>query len=331
MILIKTPLRVSFFGGGTDFPDWYKENPGCVISTAIDKYCYIQIRKLQNFFDHKYRIRYYVNEECSNIKQIKHPVIKSVLQKYYKDNSGLEIIHNADLPARSGLGSSSAFTASVISAVFSLNKKKISKRRLLDETLNMEHNILKEHVGSQDQAACINGGFNYIKFSKNNLTFENLYELNKNKLEYLRNHLSLFFIGFNRDAKKIEKDKIKKMHRKTKLYKDLVDLTLEAKKVINNSNKNFFLNEFSSLLKEQWYIKKNLSSKVSNSYIDSFYQFGLRSGAIAGKILGAGSGGFFLFLSDNQNNKNKLISKLKKYNYIHFNYDFEGTKKIYGS
>lgn len=331
MIIIKTPLRISFFGGGTDFPKWYKKKVGCVISTTIDKYCYIQIRQLRNFFDHKYRLRYYINEECNKIEQIKHPAIRSVLKKYYKKNQGIEIIHNADLPARSGLGSSSAFTSTLIHAVHNLNSENISKKKLLNETLNMEQNLMKEAVGSQDQAACIYGGFNYIRFSTKGINFENLYNFNVDKLEYLKKNLSLFFIGFNRDAKKIEKDKIKKIRENKDLYEDLVKITLEARLLIKNKNRNNFLKDFAFLLNEQWKIKKNLSSKVSNDFINKFYDFGLENGAIAGKILGAGSGGFFLFLSNNQKNKNKLISKLKKYNYIDFNYDFEGTKKIYGS
>jgi D-glycero-alpha-D-manno-heptose-7-phosphate kinase len=329
MIIIRTPLRVSFFGGGTDFPEWYNKHGGCVVSVAIDKYCYIQIRELKNFFDHKYRIRYFYNEECNDINNIKHPVVRSVLQKYYKKKNGLEIIHNADLPARTGLGSSSAFTATLINSIYHLNSKNLSKKNLLKETLNVEQNILRESVGSQDQAACIMGGFNFIKFSKDNIQFENLYKSNSKKLNNLRQHLSLFFIGFHRNAKKIEEDKIKKISKNISLYRDLIDLTIEGRKLIKSLNPKNFLKEFAMLLNYQWNIKKRLSEQVSNTFIDNFYNYGLKNGATAGKILGAGSGGFFLFLSDTKKNKVKLINKLKKNYCIDFNYDFEGSKKIY--
>jgi D-glycero-alpha-D-manno-heptose-7-phosphate kinase len=327
--MIRTPMRVSFFGGSTDFPEWYNEHGGCVVSTAIDKYCYIQIRILKNFFEHKFRIRYFYNEECNDINEIKHPVISSVLKKYHKKKDGLEIIHNADLPSRSGLGSSSAFTATLINSLNYLNSKNLSKKNLLKETLNMEQKILRETVGSQDPAACIMGGFNFIKFSKNNIQFEDLYKLNSKKLDNLRKHLSLFFIGFNRNAGKIEKDKIKKISKNINFYKNLMDLTIEARKLIKNSNQENFVKEFAILLNYQWNIKKKLSKLVSNTFIDNFYNFGLKNGGKAGKILGAGAGGFFLFLSDSKKNKAKLINKLKKYNYVDFNYDFEGSKKVY--
>jgi D-glycero-alpha-D-manno-heptose-7-phosphate kinase len=332
MIVVRTPLRVSFFGGGTDFSKWYNQNGGGVLSCAIKKYTYVQIKIMQNFFNHKYRIRYYINEEKNLISDIEHPVVREALKKYcsaINSNNGLEILHTADLPARSGLGSSSSFSISMINAIHQLKKKKLSKKKLWELAINLEQNILKESVGSQDQVICSKGGFNFISFNKEKIIVNDLYSINKEKINYLKNYLTIFFTGFTRDANKIEKEKIKKISRNYDYYKSIHQIALSGKDLITSKNKNFFIDEFSYLLNEQWKLKKKLSEKVSNKKIDDIYEFALKNGAMAGKLLGAGQGGFFLLLSRNLNDKKKLIKSLKKLNHFELNYDFEGSKKIY--
>jgi len=328
MIIVRTPFRISYFGGGTDFPEWYKNfyEGGMTLCAAIDKYCYINIRYLNDYYDHKYRIRYYKNEEKNKIDLIKHPCVREVLKKYGKSNLGYEIIHNADIPARTGLGSSSAFTVSLINAIHKLRKISINKTDLWNKAINLEQRILKEAVGSQDQIITTIGGFNLIKFKKNNIKIKQ-YPKNNININALKDNISLFFLGFGRDAKKIEKDKIRRLQDKKKNYFDLYKICEEATNII--SGNNFNITEIASLLNEQWKIKKALSTFVSNQKINNLYDYALRSGALGGKILGAGGGGFFLFLSRNRFEKKKLISNLLKFQHINFNYDYEGSKVVY--
>ena len=332
MIIVRTPLRVSFFGGGTDFPQWYKkfESGGSVISTSINKYCYIQIRYLKNYFDHKYRIRYFINEERNRVEDINHPIVNIILRKYLKKNNkdGIEIVHNADLPARTGLGSSSAFTVSLLNSVYCLNNTKSTKKKIWEDAIHIEQNLNKEFVGSQDQIACTMGGFNQISFRKDNINIKNL-KFNSKKIKLLEKHLSLFFLGFNRDAKKIEKDKIKKINKLYNYYKDIGDICNEAKLLFKNKNNTSFLDDFGFLLNQQWNIKKKLSRKVTNNSINETYEWGMKNGAIGGKLLGAGGGGFFLFLSKNKSEKIKLLKSFKKLEHVEFKFENSGTTKIY--
>jgi len=331
MIIIRTPLRISFFGGGTDFPEWYKNSSkgGIVIASAINKYCYINIRFLDKYYDHKYRIRYYVNEEKNNIKKIKHPIVREVLNNFVKknDDRGFEIIHNADLPARTGLGSSSAFSVSLIHAINKLQNISITKKKIWSSAINIEQKILSEGTGSQDQIITTEGGFNCIKFNKKNISIIKYNRFNAN-INFLKKHCSLFFLGFARDAQKIEKDKKKNIINKIKDYEYLYELCSEAKKTLDDRRGNL-MEKLSLLMREQWNVKKGLSNYVTNSKINDFYDYAIKNGASSGKILGAGGGGFFLFISSNLKQKKKLINKLNNFNYVNFDYDFEGTKKIY--
>lgn len=327
MIITRSPLRISLFGGGTDFPDYYNEYSGRVITFAIDRYNYINVRYLKNYFDHSIRLRYYQNEEVNKIKSIKHPVIKNCLHKYFKKKNGLEIIHNSDIPARTGLGSSSSFTNSLILSLHGLLTKKISQKKLYQETLNMEQKILCESVGSQDQIITSLGGFKYIQFYKNKILCK---DLNKSRIEYLKNKFVLVFLGFGRDAKKIEKKKIEKINLNISFYNDINSICEEAYKIIksNKSNDKVF-EEYAYMMKDQWNLKKKLSKKVSNSIIDGLYNFGIKNGAISGKVLGAGGGGFMLFLCNDKEMKSKLKNSLKRINIVDFGIDYEGSKIIY--
>lgn len=206
MIISKTPFRVSFFGGGTDFPVWYKKKEGLIISSSIDKYCYILLRTLPPFFSFKYRLRYFQTELQKNIIQIKHPVIKEVLKNFNKKKNGLEICHFADVPALSGLGASSAFTISIINAIYSYNNKKITKNEIAKKAIYLEQKILKEYVGSQDQIATAFGGFNFISFKKKKF-FVNKVKIDTNILNEFQNKLVLIHTNTSRKADNIEKKK----------------------------------------------------------------------------------------------------------------------------
>lgn len=330
MIIVKSPLRISFFGGGTDFPKFYNTNKdgGAVIAAAINKYNFINIRELENFFNHKYRLRYYINEEINKISHIRHPVIKTILSKYLNNKKGYEIIHNSDLPARSGLGSSSSFTNALLKAVYAQLNLNIKKTDLWKKSLKIEQSIEKDGVGSQDQIITALGGVKFIKFKRDGVIIKNMKNL-KN-INFFKDRCSLFFTGFTRSASKIEKGKINLLKKNYSLYQDLLSICLEAFKNFENSKDISILN-MSELLKEQWKIKKSLSNNVSNKNIDELYHYGLKNGAVAGKILGAGGGGFFMFLSKDKNQKKKLIKSIKSINLIDFDFDKEGSQILYRS
>lgn len=330
MIICRTPFRISLFGGGTDFPDWYKQNDGAVISSTIDKYCFSIIRNLPAIFEYKYRLRYFQNEFVKNKDSIKHKSIKAVLKKYHYKDTPLEILHNADLPALSGLGASSAFTVSLINSIKNLNdKKQISKRLLAESAIEIEQKILNEYVGSQDQYSCAYGGFNYIKFQKDKINVLKI-PISKNNLSYLQNNIILIFTGIQRKAQNIEKDKFKNIENNYHNLMKINEIVKEARKIFF-SGRDLDLLSLSELLNESWFLKKSLSSKVSNHKLDEIYDIGIRSGALAGKILGAGGGGFILFLTPNDKIKEKIKNNLKKLTAININFETEGSKIIHKS
>ena len=327
MIICRTPLRISLFGGGTDFEEWFDKNNGTVISMAINQYCYATIRELPEIFRFKYRLRYFKNEFTKSKNQIKHKSIKAVLKKFDKTNKNLEIIHSADLPALSGLGSSSAFTVSLINLINANNKEHISTRELAKRSIYIEKKILKESVGYQDQFACAFGGFNIINFSKNNISV-NPINISKEKTKKLLENMVLYFTGYQRFAQKIEKNKIKNIE-KNKIYLKKIDKNTQQAKKILHSKKSNFLNDLGDLLNKSWIQKKKLSSGVSNKKIDKLINMGLKNGACGAKLLGAGGGGFILFLTKNKIEKKKLVNKLSKFKIVNFRIDELGSQILY--
>lgn len=325
MIIARSPFRISFFGGGTDFPEWFKKNEGLVLSATINKYCYVVLRELPPFFSFKHRIRYYKTETVNRISDIQHPSIKAILEKYHKKKCGVEIVHSGDLPALSGLGASSAFTSALIKGVLKFNEKNISNINLAKASVHIEKNILNESCGFQDQYACSIGGFNSINFKKNNIFIKKI-GLN-NKIRDLENLSTIFFTGISRIGNKLEKEKIKNINLNKTYFNEIYSITLEAKKLLFlRKSRSNFIDEFSYLMQESWKIKKKLAKNVSNEKIDQIYNFGIRNGASAGKILGAGGGGFILFLSKTIGEKKKLIKKLKKLHHVSFHFENLGTQ-----
>ena len=323
MIISRTPFRISFFGGGTDFPAWYNQNTGKVISTTIDKYCYISLRKLPPFFKYNYRIKYYRKEEVKNINNIKHSSVRESL-KYLKYKNPLEMIHSADLPAQSGLGASSSFTVGFINGLKALQGFRISKKNLYSEAINIEQNKIKEFVGSQDQVAAAFGGCNIINFRKN--LIEVLPIVNNKNIKELEKSIFLVFTGLARKAQKIEKTKFSKANYNDNYFREILKIANDAEEKIYYS-KNI-ISDYSELLQKHWWLKKKLSSAVTNKNIERIYNIGIKNGALSGKLLGAGAGGFMLFLI-NPNKRKSLIKKFKNFSIVPIKFENLGSQIIY--
>ena len=326
MIISRTPYRISFFGGGSDYPSWYRENEGEVISTTIDKYLYLSLRDLPLFFKHNYRIVYSKIEIANSVNEIKFNVIKQIIKKF-KIKEGLEIHYDGDLPARSGMGSSSSFVVGLINIFNKFLKNKLTKKELALESLIFEHQILKELVGSQDQIAASYGGFNHIKFYKNDKFNVKNYNIEDSYFNKLNNNLILVYTGINRTAKYVASSYINKLNNiKKKEMFELIEFVNEAKKIIKNKKTD----EFGYLLNESWKLKKSISNNISNDKINNLYSEGLKQGALGGKLLGAGGGGFLLFYLPKDKHKN-FLKKFKKIIKINFNFTNQGSSIIYNS
>jgi len=326
MIISRTPFRISFFGGGTDFPVWYKENCGAVLSTTIDKYCYISCRRLPPFFEHKHRVVYSRIEHVSEIDEIIHPAVRETF-RFMDIKEGLEIHHDGDLPARTGLGSSSAFTVGLLHALYALKGKMVTKRRLALEAIHIEQEMIKENVGSQDQVAAAFGGFNKISFSGDHNIEVNPIIIGQTRLQQFQDHLMLFFTGFSRTASKIEADKIRQLSKKNSELKAMCELVDEAINILSGAGE---LLEFGKLLHETWKLKKSLSDKVSNTFIDHIYEIAEKNGVIGGKILGAGGGGFILLFVKPEY-RDRLKEALNFLLHVPFRFDTLGSQIIYYS
>ncbi len=324
MIISKTPFRISFFGGGTDYPVWYRENGGAVLSTTIDKYCYITARYLPPFFPYKNRIVYSKVETVKDIDEIVHPSVRETL-KFLKIDKGVEVHHDGDLPAKTGLGSSSSFTVGLLNSLYALKGVIPSKLQLAKEAIHIERDILKENVGAQDQVAAAFGGFNKINFNgKDEIKLEPL-TVKKERMEELENHLMLFFTGFSRIASEIAKSQIENTPNKKRELSLMCQMVDEAIKILNE---NRDIKDFGKLLHETWLLKKSLNDKISTPEIDNIYEKALQSGALGGKLLGAGGGGFMTLFVPPENQP-EVREKLKNLLEVKFHFENEGSKIIY--
>lgn len=327
MIISRTPFRISFFGGGTDYPVHYKKHGGAVLATSINKYCYITCRYLPPFFKHKHRIVYRNVEYPQNTSEIQHPVVRESLT-YMNIDRGVEIHYDGDLPARTGLGTSSSFTVGLLNALYALKGKMITKRQLALNAIHMEQDLLKENVGSQDQITAAFGGFNKIEFDGDQEFQVQSVTICKNKYQLLQDHLMLFFTGFSRTASEIAGEQIKKTPERKKELGMMSNMVDEAIDILNENNSD--LREFGKLLHESWMIKRKLTNKITMPTIDKIYNKALKAGALGGKILGAGGGGFILFFVEPEYQQ-KIQEKMKNLLYVPFRFDNIGSQIIYYS
>ncbi len=323
MIISRTPFRISFFGGGTDYPVWYRENGGAVLATTIDKYCYITCRYLPPFFEHKSRIIYSQMEHVLDIDEIRHPSVRETL-KFLGITEGMEIHHDADLPARTGLGSSSSFTVGLLHALYALKGMMPNKMQLALDAIHIEQERIKENVGSQDQTLAAFGGFNRIDFSgKNNIQVRPI-TLNHQRLELLQNHLMLLFTGFSRTASEIAAEQIKNTAKRKNELNAMLQMVDEAINILKSND----LAEFGKLLHESWQLKRSLTDKISTPEIDDIYATARSAGAIGGKLLGAGGGGFLLLFAEPEIQP-KIKAKLNRFLHVPFRFENLGSQIIF--
>ena len=324
MIITKTPYRISFFGGGSDYPIWYKKFGGSVLSTTIDKYIYISCRELPPFFDHKYRIVWSKIENVKTIDEIKHLTVRKLI-KYNKIKSGLEIHYDGDLPARSGMGSSSSFSVGLMRALNNYQHKNIKGISLAYKTILFEQKIMKETVGSQDQVAASVGGFNRIDFLKNEKII--VKKVLSNNLKRLNSNLLLLYTGIQRNANAVASNYVHKLlNEKEKNVRKIISNVELGEKMIKSGN----INDFGKLLHHAWMEKKELSKSISNHKIDELYKSSIQNGALGGKLLGAGGGGFLLVYINKEKQKN-FLSKIKNITNIPFKFSNEGCDVILNS
>ncbi|MDP3789643.1 MAG: kinase [Candidatus Omnitrophota bacterium] len=324
MIISKTPFRISFFGGGTDYPVWYRENGGAVLATTIDKYCYITCRYLPPFFDHKYRIVYSKVENVKHVAEIEHPVVRATIG-FMNIKKGLEIHHDGDLPARTGLGSSSSFTVGLLHSFYALKGIMPTKMRLATEAIKIERDILKENIGSQDQVLAAFGGFNKISFNGHDDINLQPIIMGRKRLVELQDHLLLVFTGFSRFASEIAKKQIentpkkkKELSRMGQMVDEAINILVEGKDIL----------EFGELLHESWKLKRSLTDQVSTPQIDMIYEAARKAGAIGGKVLGAGGGGFMIFFVRPED-RPKVEKELKDFLKVPFQFENSGTEIIF--
>lgn len=325
MIISQTPFRISFFGGGTDYPAYYKAHGGVVLSTTIDKYCYITCRYLPRFFEHTSRIVYSKTELVNDIDQIIHPSVRECL-RFMQISKGVEIHHDADLPARSGLGSSSSFTVGLLHALYALKGQMPSKMTLARNAIHVEQDLIGENVGSQDQCNAAFGGFNLISFCGDHDIDVQPVVLSSGKLDILQDRLLLYYTGISRTASDIAAEQIKKTPERQTELKAMREMAEQAINILRGRIDK--IDDFGKLLHESWMLKRSLTSKISNSFIDEIYAKARKSGAIGGKLLGAGSGGFMLFYVVPEHKK-KLMESMKGLLHVPFRFESLGSRIIY--
>ena len=324
MIISRTPFRVSLFGGGTDYPAWYRRHGGSVVGMAIDKYCYMSVRPLPPFFEHKHRIVWSQIELPNDIDEIRHPAVKAILGEFAIEQ-GLEITYSADLPARSGLGTSSSFTVGLINALNALKGKMVSKSDLANEAIRIEQDVIQEAVGSQDQVWAAYGGFNRINFHTNNTHDVSPIILNAERHKEIQSSFMLFFSGFSRYATEIAEKQIANFDNRKQQLRGIGAICDEAMGVLQSSSDP--VRQLGELLHEGWMLKRELADGVATTDIDEMYAAGLEAGAIGGKLLGAGGGGFMLFMVD-PDKQQQVRERLKDLIHVSFNFDSGGSKIV---
>ena len=325
MIISRTPFRISFFGGGTDYPVWYETNGGAVLSTTIDKYCYITCRRYPPFFDDTVRVVWSKIELAENAEGIEHPTTREIL-KFLNLKKHVEVHHAADLPARSGLGASSSFTVGLLHALYAMLGREVSKQQLAEEAIHVERDLVKDTVGSQDQVAAAFGGFNKIVFGPGSAITVTPVEIAPATLEKLQDRLLLFFTGLSRSASEVAKAQVKNTPAKEKELKAMRAMVDQGVALLEKGD----VDGFGRLLHESWQLKRGLSNLISTSDIDGMYEAALKAGALGGKLLGAGGGGFLLVYADPSRHE-AVKAALKHLLHVPFKFENEGTQVIHNS
>jgi D-glycero-alpha-D-manno-heptose-7-phosphate kinase len=323
MIITQTPFRMSFFGGGTDFSGFYNEHGGAVLSTTFDKYCYVTVRHLPRFFEYKTHLTYSKTEYVNDIEEIQHPAIRNAMK--WLDMHELRMTYESDLPARSGLGTSSSFAVGMLEAFYALKGQYTDKRKLADDAIYLERTLCAEAGGIQDQIAASFGGFNRINFSADGYTV-NPVVISPERKKQLNSHLLLFFTGFSRYSSDIQKNTEKSMKDKTQQLIEMYKLVDKAEQVLVNEESD--LDDFGRLLDYTWHLKRGISSGISTGSIDEQYETAMKAGALGGKLLGAGGGGFLLFYVPLEK-QDSVRTALKDQLYVPFNFENDGTKIIF--
>lgn len=323
MIYTKTPFRMSFFGGGTDFQPYFEQYGGAVLSTTFDKYCYVSVRHLPRFFDYRNQLTYSKIEKAVDVSELQHPMVRNAMQ--YLDMHDLCISYDADLPARSGLGSSSSFAVGLLNAFHALKGQYVSKKQLSQEAIYVERSLCRESGGWQDQIAAAYGGMNRIDFNANGFEVRPIIIQGERKAQLNRNIL-MFFTGFSRFSSEIEKDKMESVKNKTVQLQEMKKLVDDGEAILTDRHGD--LDEFGRLLHYAWQLKRGISNKVSTDTLDTIYQKAIKHGAIGGKLLGAGGGGFFIFYTPAERQED-VKAALKDLLYIPFQFEDAGTQILY--
>ncbi|WP_251496227.1 kinase [Otoolea muris] len=323
MIITKTPFRMSFFGGGTDMEEFFRENGGAVLSSTFDKYCYVTVRHLPRFFNYSTELTYSMVERVKDVGDIKHPAIREAMKML--DMHEIRLVYEADLPARSGLGTSSSFAVGMLNAFYALKGKYADKRRLADDAIHLERVLCQEAGGWQDQIAASFGGMNRINFKTDGYEVLPVI-ISPDRKKQLNDRLLLYFTGYTRFGFEIQKENARSWKDRTPQLKEMLYLVDEAQNILVDKYKS--LDEFGRLLDYTWRLKRQSGSKISTDDIDVLYKRGISSGALGGKLLGAGGGGFIVFYVDEEH-KESVMKAMEGILYIPFKFETEGTSVIH--
>jgi D-glycero-alpha-D-manno-heptose-7-phosphate kinase len=324
MIISRTPFRISFFGGGSDYPAWYRDHGGAVLATAIDKYCYLTCRYLPPFFEHRLRVVYSKIENCQTVDEITHPAVREIL-RYLKIERGVEIHHDGDLPARSGMGSSSAFTVGLLHALYALRGEMPDRHRLAMESIHLEQAVLKETVGSQDQVLAAYGGFNHVIFDPSGEITVRPMTLPRERVRELNAHLMLFFTGIERIASHVAGSYVPDLPSKAAQLEHMGEMVTEGISLLTGGDD---LARFGTLLDEAWQVKRSLGARVSNPQVEEIYREAKAAGALGGKLTGAGGGGFMLLVA-RPADRPRIRERLNKLIHVPIKLEFSGSQIIF--
>lgn len=322
MIITRTPFRMSFFGGGTDIKVFFEEYGGAVLSTTFDKYCYVNVRHLPRFFDYRTLLTYSKSERVNKADEIEHPLIRNVM--IYLDMRDIRLFYDADLPARTGLGTSSSFAVGLLNAFYSLKGKRVDDKQLADDAIYVERILCNEAGGIQDQIAVAYGGFNRIDMNGSGYVVNPVIMSNERKKE-LNDNLMLFFTGFTRFSANIQENTKKNINNKIKQLLEMKQLVNDAEEILTSKKT---ISEFGRLLDYTWQLKKGLATGISTDDIDNLYTHAKKNGALGGKLLGAGGGGFLLFYVDKERQQ-EFKKSMGKFLHIPFSFEEQGSRVVY--